>query len=118
MAVTRATLHREQRPQPSRIQQSELGIELLQTAYIEAFCRDIFGITEEVSSITTPFDPNVKLSKADLPTSEKDKKLLAGIGTDFQVADVFTKPLAHSKFASFRNVLCGYRTFENLMNSN
>ena len=43
---------------------------------------------------------------------------LAGIGTDFQVADVFTKPLAHSKFASFRNVLCGYRTFENLMNSN
>ena len=25
---------------------------------------------------------------------------------------------AHSKFASFRNVLCGYRTFENLMNSN
>ena len=58
-----------------QIQQSELGIELLQTAYIEAFCRDIFGITEEVSSITTPFDPNVKLSKADLPTSEKDKKL-------------------------------------------
>ena len=43
---------------------------------------------------------------------------LAGIGTDFQVADVFTKPLAHSKFAAFRNVLCGYRTFESLMNSN
>eukprot|EP00935_MAST-01C_sp_MAST-1C-sp1_P000217 g217.t1 len=31
---------------------------------------------------------------------------LAGIGTDFQVADVFTKPLAHSKFASFRNPVC------------
>ena len=58
-----------------------------------------------------------KKPKAD--SKKKPKGIeLAGIGTDFQVADVFTKPLAHSKFASFRNVLCGYRTFENLMNSN
>ena len=43
---------------------------------------------------------------------------LAGIGTDYQIADINTKPLAHAKFRGFREVLCGYRTFEQLMNSN
>ena len=28
------------------------------------------------------------------------------------------EPLPHSKFIAFRKVLCGYRTFEELMNSN
>ena len=43
---------------------------------------------------------------------------LAGIGTDYQVADIFTKPLAHAKFRAFREVLCGYRSYEQLLNSN
>ena len=84
-----------------QIQQSDLGIELLQTAYIEAFCRHIAKFYHFVRDQCLSGDIE-----------------LAGIGTDFQVADVFTKPLAHSKFAAFRNVLCGYRTFESLMNSN
>ena len=42
----------------------------------------------------------------------------AGIGTDYQVADIFTKPLAHAKFRAFREVLCGYRSYEQLLNSN
>ena len=58
------------------IRQSELGIELLQTAYIEEFFREIFGITEEVSSITTPFDPNIKLSAKDIPESEEEREKL------------------------------------------
>ena len=66
--------------------------------------------------MTTPFDANVKLSKADLPTTEKEKALCAG--TDYQVADIFTKPLAHAKFRAFREVLCGYRSYEQLLNSN
>ena len=41
-----------------------------------------------------------------------------GIGTDYQVADIFTKPLAHAKFRAFREVLCGYRSYEQLLNSN
>ena len=43
---------------------------------------------------------------------------LSGIGTDYQVADIHTKPLAHAKFRAFREVLCGYRSFEQLMDSN
>ena len=63
------------------IRQSEQGIELLQTAYIEEFCRNIFGITTEVASVTTPFD--AKLRKADLPTTEKEKALAL---CDFQIS--------------------------------
>jgi len=42
----------------------------------------------------------------------------AVLGTDYQVADIHTKPLAHAKFRAFREVLCGYRSFEQLMDSN
>ena len=55
--------------------QSDGCIELLQTAYIERFCKDLFGITtEDSTAASTPWDPNCKLTIADIPESEEARQ--------------------------------------------
>ena len=57
--------------------QTDGCIELLQTAYIERFCKDLFGITkEDQAAAPTPWDPNVKLTIADIPESEAERAKL------------------------------------------
>ena len=57
--------------------QTDGCIELLQTAYIERFCKDLFGITkEDQAAAATPWDPNIKLSAKDIPESEEEREKL------------------------------------------
>ena len=42
---------------------------------------------------------------------------LVGCGTNVQVADIFTKGLDRPKFVAFRDVLCGYRTYSDLVSA-
>ena len=40
---------------------------------------------------------------------------LVGCGTAVQVADIHTKGLERTKFQAFRDVMCGYRTYNDLI---
>eukprot|EP00935_MAST-01C_sp_MAST-1C-sp1_P000517 g517.t1 len=100
------------------------GVQEQAITYIERFCKDLFNIiSEDQKAAPIPWDTNIKLSQADIPEAEEAREKLClageielvGCGTAVQVADIHTKGLERTKFQAFRDVMCGYRTYNDLI---